>query len=78
MNICQLRNVGEKEWDTVGYTVAHYSFHQELFSTLCFVCDFVVFVFCFFRGGCKDRGHMVGDREMSATGVHEVKLTKNR
>ena len=51
----------------MGHTI-HYSFHDEMFSMLClgfFVCVLG-------GGGCKGGG------EISETGVHSVKLTKNQ
>ena len=54
----------------MGHTVTHCSFHNVLFSMLCFI---------FFGGeGCKGGGQIGRDRKMSGTGVHDVALTKNQ
>jgi hypothetical protein len=37
----------------------------------------LLFLFCFDRGGCKCRGKIWRDREMSRIVVHDVKFTKD-
>jgi hypothetical protein len=67
----------------VEHTVTHYSFHDKKLSVFFVLFCFVLFFFClcflfsFERGGCKGRGWIQWDWEMSGVGVHDVKLTKN-
>ena len=58
---------------TMGHTVTYYSFHNEMFSMLCF--DFVWL--CFILMGSL-QGWRGGEGEMSGTGVHDVKFTENQ
>ena len=72
-------NISEGVWtegSTVEHTVIHYSFHDKSFSMLWGVCVCVCVCVCFIKGDCKGRRQIQGDREMSGTGVHDVKLTR--
>ena len=65
------------EESVLGDTLTYYIFHDEMFSML----YFVLFVFCFILGGELQgwKADVIrGGREMSKTGVHDVKLTKNQ
>ena len=59
MNICLLIYVGDMDWDSVGYTVAYHSFHNQMASVLCFVNLSVCFIISFdgevarAEGGCE-------------------------
>jgi hypothetical protein len=54
---------------TAEHTETHHSFHGE---------NFFISIFISFGGGsCKGRGQIWRDREVSRTGVHVVKFTKN-
>lgn len=62
---------------TMRHTVRYYSFHNEVFSKLLLfvcICAYVLF----WVEACKDTGWIQGDREMSGTGEHDVKLTDNK
>jgi hypothetical protein len=50
----------------MGYTVTHYSFHNEMFPVLCFVCFVLV-------GRLQGQGADI--RGWGGIGVHDVKLT---
>jgi hypothetical protein len=60
----------------VRYALTYYSYHDEMFSMLCF-CLFV-YVFYYFGGRRLQEPRAVGDGERSGTGMHGVKLTKNQ
>ena len=71
MNVCSSEEVCS-EGHTVGHTVTYYSFHDEMFSMLCFW-----FCLCFiWGGGCKAEGQIWRDVKMNKTGGHDVKATK--
>lgn len=67
---------------TVGHSVLHQSFHDEIFSMIC--CFYDMFCcccccVCFILGrGCKGEGQIGRDVEMSKTWVPDVKLTKQK
>jgi hypothetical protein len=61
---------------TVGHIVTHCSFYNENFFMCCHYCCWRVCV-CDL-GDNKGKGQILGDREMSGTGVHDVKLTSNQ
>ena len=54
----------------------HCSFYNENFFMCCHYCCWRVCV-CDL-GDNKGKGQILGDREMSGTGVHDVKLTSNQ
>jgi hypothetical protein len=59
-------------WDTLWHITA-----STMRCFLCFAC--FLFVYVLFCGeGCQGKGQTWGDGEMSRTGVHDVKLTKNK
>lgn len=55
---------------TVEYTVTHYSYQYKIF--------FYAFVFIGGGRAYKDRKQIRRDREMTRTGVHDMKFTKNQ
>lgn len=57
-------------WDILWYTTVS---TMRLFPKLCFMC--VSFIL---GEGCKGKGLIWGDREISRTGVHDMKLTENQ
>ena len=70
---------------TLGHTGTHFSFTMRCF--LCFVsvlfgvvCLVGWFLFYFGVSGhsCNGRGQKRGNGEMSGTGMHDVKLTKDQ
>ena len=61
MNLYASKDSWTKKGYTVGHTVTHYSFHDEMFWVFVLFC-FIVFVFIYFGGeGCKGRGYIEGD-----------------
>jgi hypothetical protein len=59
------------------YTVTHCSFYDKMFSMLCFIFCFALFLFSLRRRSQGQRTDTKG-QEMSGIGVHVVKLTKNQ
>jgi hypothetical protein len=60
----------EAQGYTVGHTVTYYSFHDEMFSMLCFV----YFIYCLFfiifgSEVCKRGGQIQGHEEMGLWGT---------
>lgn len=54
--------------------MTHYSFHDEVFSMLCF-CLLVYVHFFYFEGGRLQEPRAMGDGERNETGVHDAKLS---
>ena len=59
----------------MGHTGTHYSFHDEMFSVLCFCCSCCLFVFYFVGEVARVEG---GYEEMNGPGVYDIKYTKNQ
>jgi hypothetical protein len=59
-------------WDTLTY----YTFHDKMFSMLVLFCLFFCLLFILFWGALQGQGADTGKREMSGTGVYDVKLAE--
>ena len=66
----QVKMCGHKGY-TVWHAVTYYSFHDEMFF-------YFIFYFLLGGAGCKSRGQIWRNGEMTRIGVYDVRSTKNQ